>query len=82
MATKEKAADGGAVEIAEKAEKKTAPKEETSVYDITEFAAAAEKMFGQSPDLVTAALLSKGRSKYTKTEAKAAVKAFAEKEVV
>ncbi len=75
----------------EKGEKKAAPKEEQKKnpapaapeieYDVTEFAAASENLFGAAPECVTAAFRLEGRTKATKKEAERIVSAFLKKEV-
>ena len=75
----------------EKSEKKNAPKEEQKKdsapatpemeYDVTEFAAASEKLFGAAPECVTAAFRLEGKTKATKKEAQRIVSAFLKKEV-
>jgi len=51
------------------------------VYKVNELAAKARQIFGTTPEVVTVALNSAGKETATVGEAKAAVKAFLEREV-
>lgn len=51
------------------------------VYKVDELAAKARQIFGTTPEVVTVALNSAGKETATVDEAKAAVKAFLEREV-
>lgn len=55
--------------------------QETMMYDAWEFVKGARKLFDVSPDLVAAALKSRGIVRCTKADAEKVVKAFVERKV-
>lgn len=54
---------------------------EETKYTVADFAKQAKKMFGTTPEMVTVALRTAGKTTATIDEAKATVKEFLEKEV-
>lgn len=54
---------------------------EETKYSVTDFAKQAKKMFGTTPEVVTVALRTAGKTSATIKEAQATVKEFLNKEV-